>query len=76
MMMQPPPPKLLRIPSPTPDGRNIPTVTVGTGDILLKSSIGTVDTPTLRARVLVVEDNGILRDLLWVSLFLGNDDLI
>jgi len=39
-------------------------VTVGTGGILLKSSIGTVDSSTLRARVLVVEDNRILRDLL------------
>ena len=50
--------------SPTPDGRSSPTVTVGTGGILLKSSIGTVDSSTLRARVLVVEDNRILRDLL------------
>lgn len=53
-----------RTPSPTPDGRNSPTVTVGTGGILLKSAIGTVDSSTLRARVLVVEDNRILRDLL------------
>lgn len=50
--------------SPTLDGRSSPTVTVGTGGILLKSSIGTVDSSTLRARVLVVEDNRILRDLL------------
>ena len=53
-----------RTPSPGPDGRNSPTVAVGTGGILLKSSIGTVDSSALRARVLVVEDNRILRDLL------------
>lgn len=62
--MPPPPPNPSRTPSPTPDGRNNPTVTVGMGGILLKSSIGTVDSSTLRARVLVVEDNSILRDLL------------
>lgn len=59
--LQPQPP---RTPSPTTDERNSPTVTVGTGGILLKSSIGTVDSSALRARVLVVEDNRILRDLL------------
>ena len=64
LVMRPPPPKPPRTPSPAPDGRNSPTVTVGTGGILLKSSIGTVDSSTLRARVLVVEDNSILRDLL------------
>ena len=61
--MRPPPMKPTRTPSPTMDGRNSPTVAVGTGGILLKSSIGTVDS-ALRARVLVVEDNRILRDLL------------
>lgn len=61
---QPPPQNLPRTRSPTLDGPDSPTVTVGTGGILLKSSIGTVDSSTLRARVLVVEDNHILRDLL------------
>ena len=64
MTVQPPSPKPSRTPSPISDGRNSPTVTVGMGGILLKSSIGTVDSSTLRARVLVVEDNRILRDLL------------
>ena len=64
MVAQPPVPNPPRTPSPTLDGRNSPTVKVGTGGILLKSSIGTVDSSTLRARVLVVEDNHILRDLL------------
>lgn len=59
-----PPPDSPKTPSPSSDGRNSPTITVGTGGILLKSSIGTVDSTTLRARVLVVEDNHILRDLL------------
>ena len=62
--MRTPPPDSPRTPSPGSDGRNSPTVAVGTGGILLKSSIGTVDSSTLRARVLVVEDNHILRDLL------------
>ena len=62
--MQIPPQDSPRTPSPSSDGRNSPTITVGTGGILLKSSIGTVDSTTLRARVLVVEDNRILRDLL------------
>lgn len=64
MAAQPPPQNLPRTRSPTLDGPDSPTVTVGTGGILLKSSIGTVDSSTLRARVLVVEDNHILRDLL------------
>jgi hypothetical protein len=64
MVMQPPSQKPPRTPSPTPDGRNSPTVTVGAGGILLRSSIGSVDSSTLRARVLAVEDNHILRDLL------------
>ena len=64
MVEQPLSPKSPRTPSPTPDGRSSPTVTVGLGGILLRSSIGTVDSSALRARVLVVEDNHILRDLL------------
>ena len=41
------------------------TINVGAGGTLLKSSIGTWDKPSSgRARVLVVEDNQILRDLL------------
>jgi hypothetical protein len=39
-----------------------PTISVGSG-MLLKSSVGSI-TPETRARVLVVEDNHILRDLL------------
>ena len=62
--IQTPPPDCPRTRSPSPDRRNGPTVAVGTGGILLKSSIGSVDSSTLRARVLVVEDNRILRDLL------------
>ena len=61
--VQTPTPDSPRSSSPTSDGRNSPTVTVGTGAILLKSSIGTVDS-TMKARVLVVEDNNISRDLL------------
>jgi hypothetical protein len=64
IVAQPPMRKLPRTPSPILDGRTSPTVPVGTGGILLKSSIGSVDSSTLRARVLVVEDNHILRDLL------------
>ena len=64
MAMQVPPPDPPRTSSPGPDGHNSPTITVGTGGILLKSSIGTVDSTTLKARVLVVEDNNISRDLL------------
>ena len=64
MTIQTSPPDSPRTPSPGSDGRSSPTVAVGTGGILLKSSIGTVDSSTLRARVLVVEDNDILRDLL------------
>ena len=62
--LQNPSPDSPRTPSPGSDGRNSPTVAVGTGGLLLKSSIGTVDSSTSRARVLVVEDNRILRDLL------------
>ena len=64
MTMQIPPPDPPRTPSPSLDESNSPTITVGAGGTLLKSSIGTVDFTKLRARVLVVEDNHILRDLL------------
>ena len=50
--------------SQTPSSQS-PTVSVGTGGTLLKSSIGTVE-PQGPLRVLVVEDNSILRNLLWV----------
>jgi hypothetical protein len=42
-----------------------PTITIGTGGTLLKSSVGTVE-PKRAVRVLVVEDNAILRSLLLV----------
>jgi hypothetical protein len=58
------PPESPGTPSPSLDGSTSPTVTIGTGGILLKSSIGTVDSSTIKARVLVVEDNHIIRDLL------------
>ncbi|KAF8896214.1 hypothetical protein BD779DRAFT_1668047 [Infundibulicybe gibba] len=47
----------------------IPTVDVGTSGTLLKSSIGTIDMKERQFRVLVVEDNSILRNLLikWLS---------
>jgi len=41
----------------------VPTITLGSGGTLLKSSVGTLDSER-RFRVLVVEDNGILRNLL------------
>ncbi|KAH9481647.1 Sensor histidine kinase GacS [Psilocybe cubensis] len=46
----------------------VPTISLGTGGTLLKSSIGSLDA-MLRFRVLVVEDNSILRNLLikWLS---------
>ncbi|KAK2460915.1 hypothetical protein APHAL10511_007385 [Amanita phalloides] len=45
------------------------TVSVGTGGTLLKSSIGTSEKPRRQYRILVVEDNTILRNLLikWLS---------
>jgi len=46
----------------SPDSLN-PTISIGTGGILLKSSVGTLAADA-RARVLVVEDNHILRELL------------
>lgn len=49
----------------TPDPDTVaPTIAIGSGGSLLKSSIGTIDTAERRFRVLVVEDNSILRNLL------------
>lgn len=47
----------------------MPTVNIGTGGTLLKASIGTSENPQRQYRVLVVEDNTILRNLLikWLS---------
>jgi hypothetical protein len=42
-----------------------PTIAIGSSGTLLKSSVNSVP-PRNRTRVLVVEDNHILRDLLWV----------
>ena len=41
----------------------VPTITFGSGGTILRSSVGTLDSEH-RFRVLVVEDNGILRNLL------------
>jgi hypothetical protein len=41
----------------------VPTITLGSGGKILRSSVGTLDSEH-RFRVLVVEDNGILRNLL------------
>ncbi|KAF7424282.1 His Kinase A domain containing protein [Pleurotus ostreatus] len=41
-----------------------PTIPIGNGGTLLKSSVGTIDVAVRRFRVLVVEDNSILRTLL------------
>lgn len=41
----------------------VPTITVGTGRTLLKASVGSLKSER-RFRVLVVEDNSILRNLL------------
>jgi hypothetical protein len=43
------------------------TVTIGTDGILLESSIRTLDLNRPRPKVLVVEDNNILRNLLYVT---------
>jgi len=45
------------------------TISVGTGASLLKSSVGTIDPQHHQFRVLVVEDNSILRNLLvkWLT---------
>jgi hypothetical protein len=42
------------------------TISIGAGGTLLKSSIGTINTSERRFRILVVEDNSILRNLLFV----------
>ncbi|KAG7451064.1 uncharacterized protein BT62DRAFT_960666 [Guyanagaster necrorhizus] len=46
-----------------------PTISVGMGGTLLKSSVGTIQTRMSRFRILVVEDNSILRSLLaqWLA---------
>ncbi|KAF9266548.1 hypothetical protein L218DRAFT_956321 [Marasmius fiardii PR-910] len=41
-----------------------PTISVGSGGTLLKSSVGTIQTREHKAKILVVEDNNILRNLL------------
>lgn len=45
-----------------------PTISIGTGGTLLKSSVGALQ-PKRVIRVLVVEDNAILRNLLYVQTF-------
>ncbi|KAJ7106458.1 hypothetical protein C8R43DRAFT_1045557 [Mycena crocata] len=47
----------------------VPTVSIGVGGILLRSSVGTINSDERRFRVLVVEDNSILRNLLvkWLT---------
>ena len=48
-----------------------PTINIGTGGTLLKASISTSERPRRKYRVLVVEDNNILRHLLCVALVLS-----
>lgn len=43
---------------------NSPTIPIGSGGSLLKSSVGIINAKDLRYRVLVVEDNSILRNLI------------
>lgn len=45
------------------------TISVGTGGTLLKSSVGTIQTRLSRFKILVVEDNSILRSLLYVIFY-------
>jgi len=47
----------------------VPTISIGQGGSLLKASVGGFGSPERRFRVLVVEDNSILRNLLikWLS---------
>jgi signal transduction histidine kinase/ActR/RegA family two-component response regulator len=54
--------------TPDPD-TNEPTITLDSGGTLLKSSIGSIDTKAQKLRVLIIEDNVILRGLLvkWLS---------
>jgi len=46
------------------DAYTTPTISIGSGGVLLQSSIGVIDQVVHRFRVLVVEDNKILRNLL------------
>ena len=43
---------------------SVPTIVLGTGGTLLKSSVGALVVPAAKFRVLIVEDNSILRNLL------------
>ncbi|KAJ3744083.1 hypothetical protein DFH05DRAFT_1398004 [Lentinula detonsa] len=54
--------------TPDPD-TNEPTITLDSGGTLLKSSIGSIDTKSTKLKVLIIEDNLILRTLLvkWLS---------
>ncbi|KAJ3714916.1 atypical/HisK protein kinase [Lentinula guzmanii] len=54
--------------TPDPD-TNEPTITLDSGGTLLKSSIGSIDTKSTKLKVLIIEDNLILRGLLvkWLS---------
>jgi hypothetical protein len=51
----------------TPSSMSSSTVTIGTDGILLESSVRSLDLSRPRPKVLVVEDNHILRSLLYVS---------
>ncbi|KAJ7650665.1 hypothetical protein FB45DRAFT_1050572 [Roridomyces roridus] len=55
--------------SPTAEGDEVPTINIGTAGTLLRSSVGTISSDIRRFRVLVVEDNSILRNLLvkWLT---------
>jgi hypothetical protein len=52
---------------PIEDGDVDPTISIGAGGTLLRSSMGTINSDERRFRVLVVEDNSILRNLLYVN---------
>ncbi|KAJ7510381.1 hypothetical protein B0H11DRAFT_1958755 [Mycena galericulata] len=51
------------------DEEVVPTINIGSGGTLLRSSVGTISSDERRFRVLVVEDNSILRNLLvkWLT---------
>ncbi|KAJ7056611.1 hypothetical protein C8F01DRAFT_1372605 [Mycena amicta] len=55
--------------TPSPENDDLPTITVGDVGTLLKTSVGTINPDQRRFRVLVVEDNNILRMLLikWLN---------
>ncbi|KAJ6496474.1 atypical/HisK protein kinase, partial [Mycena vitilis] len=55
--------------TPTEEDGEIPTIKIGAHGTLLRSSIGTISSDERRFRVLVVEDNSILRNLLvkWLT---------